>query len=427
MADLRKACEVLLERCTSFLNDHSKETEAKKATTTVNSDAKGRKPGFSIKFGGVSFNAKTLMACVEELEPLDEIMPSTVDERLKWTLEIKTRPANFDVEWGAEEDSKLLCGIYQHGMGSWEAMKVEPSLSLGEKILPLENKKPQAKHLQSRSEYLLKIIKKNLELKKGQGKQKKPRKPREKITKSKSLVEAADDVSSAGEDKKARKERTKSENIDGSQDATMQSHNGPTKDGDQKKKAKHKQKKPKKNTGPMHFTANNDPTPLNVLGGLDPKVFNECKEKMRPVKKALKALDRPDGKLSTDEQVHHTRQCLLSIGNQINKCLTEYSNPEQIKEWRSNLWYFVSNFTEFDAKKLFKLYKHALKKDQQVHSNSSKHTTNNLAADGTGKPKKDKKEKKHKREKEGNNKSVKRKLEDGEYDENNKRLHADAK
>merc|ERR1719282_852266 len=32
-------------------------------------------------------------------------------------------------------------------------------------------------------------------------------------------------------------------------------------------------------------------------------------------------------------------------------------------EWRSYLWYFVSNFTEFDAKKLFKLYRHASKKD----------------------------------------------------------------
>lgn len=31
----------------------------------------------------------------------------------------------------------------------------------------------------------------------------------------------------------------------------------------------------------------------------------------------------------------------------------------------SNLWYFVSKFTEFDAKKLFKLYKHALKKSQE--------------------------------------------------------------
>lgn len=84
---------------------------------------------------------------------------------------------------------------------------------------------------------------------------------------------------------------------------------------------------------------------------------------MRPVKRALKALDRPDESLSPQEQVTHTRHCLLQIGNQINTCLAEYRDPEQIKEWRSNLWYFVSKFTEFDAKKLYKLYKHAMKKN----------------------------------------------------------------
>ena len=36
---------------------------------------------------------------------------------------------------------------------------------------------------------------------------------------------------------------------------------------------------------------------------------------------------------------------------------------DKAKDWRNNLWLFVSNFTDFDARKLFKLYKHAVKKD----------------------------------------------------------------
>lgn len=32
----------------------------------------------------------------------------------------------------------------------------------------------------------------------------------------------------------------------------------------------------------------------------------------------------------------------------------------------SNLWYFVSKFTEFDAKKLYKLYKRACKKSEKT-------------------------------------------------------------
>lgn len=38
---------------------------------------------------------------------------------------------------------------------------------------------------------------------------------------------------------------------------------------------------------------------------------------------------------------------------------------DEFVQFFSNLWYFVSKFTEFEAKKLFKLYKHALKKGKE--------------------------------------------------------------
>ncbi|GAB0096804.1 DNA helicase [Sergentomyia squamirostris] len=363
LAELKKIGEMLRKRCVTFLDEHSKEND----NDANGVKKRGARAGFSVKFGGVSFNARTLMACEEELQPLDEVIPATPDERLKWTLDIKTRPANFDVEWNTEEDSKLLCGIYQYGIGSWEAMKMDPSLALSEKILSNDNKKPQGKHLQSRAEYLLKIIRKNVELKKGITKVRKPRKAKEaaKIV-SKEIVEH-DDVSS-GEDRK-KKEKRISE-TDTSVNHVEETSNGVRAGVEKKTKVKHpkesKKGKKKNAEGPMHFTANNEPRALVVLGDLDPTVFNECKEKMRPVKKALKALDNPDQTLSTQEQVNHTRACLLSIGKQIDECLSQYRDPDKVKEWRSNLWYFVSKFTEFDAKKLFKLYKHALKKNDDT-------------------------------------------------------------
>lgn len=110
---------------------------------------------------------------------------------------------------------------------------------------------------------------------------------------------------------------------------------------EEKKEEKRKQrrerkeaKSKKKASGPMHFTANSEPRSLDVMGDLDPAIFDECKEKMRPVKKALKALDNPDQTLSEPDQVNHTRQCLLQIGDQINHCLAEYKDPERVKEWR---------------------------------------------------------------------------------------------
>lgn len=94
--------------------------------------------------------------------------------------------------------------------------------------------------------------------------------------------------------------------------------------------------------------------------------FLQCKEKMRPVKKALRALDNPDQTLSENEQVTRTRACLTQIGNQIDICLEAYADQEKKIEWRSNLWYFVSKFTNFDAKQLYRLYKYGLKKNTEA-------------------------------------------------------------
>ncbi|CAO1351026.1 unnamed protein product [Diamesa hyperborea] len=347
--DLRKIGEMLRQRCVTFLQDH-KEPDA--GTAAEMNKKRGARAGFSVKFGGVSFNAKTMMACEEELAPLDEIMPNTLDQRLAWTLEIKTRPANFDHDWDVEDDSKLLCGIYQHGIGSWEAMKMDPSLNISDKILNNDNKKPQAKHLQSRAEYLLKIIKKNVELKKGKvGKQRKQRKTKEKKNKA--------EAEGGAENEKKHKKKHQEEDEQKNSTSVDEMPNGV-----EKKKPKKDHKEAKKNkkkaaaNKPMHFTANNEPRALDVLGDLDPNIFNECKEKMRPVKKSLKALDNPNQSLSAEEQATHRRECLMCIGNRINECLLEYKEDSKIKEWRSNLWYFVSKFTEDNAQKLFKMYKH---------------------------------------------------------------------
>ncbi|KAL4593227.1 chromodomain-helicase-DNA-binding protein 2-like [Arapaima gigas] len=103
---------------------------------------------------------------------------------------------------------------------------------------------------------------------------------------------------------------------------------------------------------------------------------------MRPVKKALKQLDKPDEGLSVQEQLQHTRSCLLKIGDRITECLKAYNDAEHAMTWRRNLWIFVSKFTEFGAKKLYKLYKMAQKKRSQEEEKEQK-----KKEDGPGKKK----------------------------------------
>merc|ERR1719511_580609 len=128
----------------------------------------------------------------------------------------------------------------------------------------------------------------------------------------------------------------------------------------EKDREEKKEKKSKAPQGPVHIGS----TEIVLKSELEPAIFAQCKEKMRQVKKSLKALDKPDPNQSPQEQVSNTRRCLVKIGRHIDLLLAPMSD-DKAREWRSHLWFFVSNFTEFDAMKLFKLYRHAVKKDNE--------------------------------------------------------------
>lgn len=112
--------------------------------------------------------------------------------------------------------------------------------------------------------------------------------------------------------------------------------------------------------------------------------FIECKEKMRPVKKALKQLDRPPNLDTEQAKTEHTKNCLLQIGDRIIECLKEIQESQRSK-YRGleqkflllvyvmiyifrNLWMFVSKFTEFSPDKLVKFYLSACKKREKNKS-----------------------------------------------------------
>ena len=91
LAELRKLGELLRERCASSITENQAQKENE---STHNEDSnlsgpaqKKRVRGPSFKLGGVSVNAKSLMAAEKELEVLDEALPSDAAERLKWVLQ----------------------------------------------------------------------------------------------------------------------------------------------------------------------------------------------------------------------------------------------------------------------------------------------------------------------------------------------------
>lgn len=229
---------------------------------------------------------------------------------------------------------------------------------MNDQILPDGDLKPQAKQLQTRVEYLLKFLQRLIAAQRLQAEASKPR--------PKKAPKAQNSSKKANENDK-HKDKTKSKDSDKKKPKSK-------KDSKEKKEKKNKEhKKDKKKKKKKESDSGKDPALIGSIdpNDLDPQVFEVCKEKMRPVKKALKALDKPDVSLSKSEQKSHHLQHLKTIGIRIDECLQEYSSdPSKSKEWRNHLWTFVSKFTEYHAKKLYKLYKHSIKSSEYKYGDS---------------------------------------------------------
>ncbi|XP_054893449.1 chromodomain-helicase-DNA-binding protein 2 isoform X2 [Poeciliopsis prolifica] len=393
IADLKRLGELIHTSCVTAVQEHEEQLKE----NPVEAKGPGKRRGINIKISGVQVNAKSIIQHEEEFEPLHKVVPLNPAERDKFKLTCRVKVAHFDVEWDLQDDTQLLLGIYEHGFGNWDLIKTDPDLQLADKILPDDpNKKPQGKQLQARAEYLLKLLKKEQDnailSKSGEEVKVKKRKPRAKkeakVLKDEqgnkiSSPRLSDNPSEEGEVKEEGVEKSpvkkRQKKKDNKENKEKQGTLKKEKDGDKEKKTakprkeKAKGAKGKKTQGPVHITAGSEPVPIEGKEDdeLDQETFSICKERMRPVKKALKQLDKPDEGLSDQEQLQHTRTCLLKIGDRITECLKAYSDPEHVKMWRRNLWIFVSKFTEFSARKLHKLYKMAQKK--RSHDEEKEH------------------------------------------------------
>ncbi|XP_074956725.1 chromodomain-helicase-DNA-binding protein 2 isoform X1 [Phalacrocorax aristotelis] len=402
VADLKRLGELIHNSCVSAMQEYEEQLKENPSE----GKGPGKRRGPTIKISGVQVNVKSIIQHEEEFEMLHKSIPTDPEERKKYRLTCRVKAAHFDVDWGVEEDSRLLVGIYEHGYGNWELIKTDPELKLSDKILPVEtDKKPQGKQLQTRVDYLLKLLKKDLDkkenMKDGEEGKLKKRKPRVKKENKAPKVKDehgnelasprhSDNPSEEGEVKEdgldkspVKKKQKKKENKENKEKQTTTKKE---KESDkEKKKTKDKKEKPKsgeaksgskgkRSQGPVHITAGSEPIPIgeDEEDDLDQETFSICKERMRPVKKALKQLDKPDKGLTVQEQLEHTRNCLLKIGDRISECLKAYTDQDHIKLWRRNLWIFVSKFTEFDARKLHKLYKMAHKKRSQEEEEQKK-------------------------------------------------------
>ena len=49
-------------------------------------------------------------------------------------IDFHVKAAHFDCPWEPVDDSHLLWGVYEYGMGNWEAIKMDPDFDLHDKV-----------------------------------------------------------------------------------------------------------------------------------------------------------------------------------------------------------------------------------------------------------------------------------------------------
>ncbi|XP_059347558.1 chromodomain-helicase-DNA-binding protein 1-like isoform X5 [Ammospiza nelsoni] len=400
--DLRRLGELVHNGCIKALKDNSFGQERAGGRF-------GKVKGPTFRISGVQVNAKLVISHEEELAPLHKSIPADPEERKRYVIPCHTKAAHFDIDWGKEDDSNLLIGIYEYGYGSWEMIKMDPDLSLTQKGNSKRKKARSKKNRPTKTAKIKEEIKSDsspLSEKSDDDEYNEDeivsvKCPHKKIKAEENEEKPEPDISikmEAVEKRETREKENKQhlkrekkedknefKNIKEKRESKLKESTQKEKEVKEEKANELKSENKEKNKKvslldiPVHITATSETVPISEESEeLDQRTFGVCKERMRPVKAALKQLDRPEKGLSEREQLEHTRQCLIKIGDHITECLKEYANPEQIKQWRKNLWIFVSKFTEFDARKLHKLYKHAIKKRQESQQHIEQNISNNM-------------------------------------------------
>uniref|UniRef100_A0A1A8PUQ2 Si:dkey-117m1.4 n=1 Tax=Nothobranchius pienaari TaxID=704102 RepID=A0A1A8PUQ2_9TELE len=196
--DLKRLAETVHNGCVRTLRENPCGPEK------TSGGRRGKVKGPTFRISGVQVNAKLVISHEEELAPLHRAIPADPEERKKYMIPCHSKAAHFDIEWGKEDDSSLLIGIYEYGYGSWEMIKMDPDLNLTHKLLPDDpDKKPQAKQLQARADYLIKLLSKDLARKEAQkqtgtasSRKRKPRSRKSKAPKSSKADEVTKSPSS---------------------------------------------------------------------------------------------------------------------------------------------------------------------------------------------------------------------------------------
>ncbi|KJH43795.1 hypothetical protein DICVIV_10197, partial [Dictyocaulus viviparus] len=320
--EVKKLAEALLDGCEKAEQKYS----MKKHEMDSDKNVKDRGPAFKF-FGIVDVNVRLIRKLHSELEPLHRALVHQASSNFK--PPVKTRPQKgWDVEWALMDDSALLRGVFKYGIGSWEAIKMDPELGLADKIFIKDKvRKPQPRHLQQRVDYLLKLMNKE-----------------ENETRKNSVIQTSTRKRKAFDTGKntPSEEKRRREKEDSHRHHRQQSHTpyfcapGEKTIADQ-----------------LALVAIEKSIYGQALENTKDRPFSECVRMMRPVQKYIK-------KLAEATSEREETKYLIRLGDNCRSQIDELlkRRPKtNVRKWYNYMWIFLSKFVPQEPLEMVEKYR----------------------------------------------------------------------
>ncbi|BGP17107.1 ATP-dependent DNA helicase Hrp3 [Rhodosporidiobolus nylandii] len=333
-AIITTAVDDLLKKCREGVKQkHEKLDSMRDAGEDI--PAKVKNQAVLIEFRGVDkINAETVVTRADELKVLHSHLHKESDPT-KWVFPVDEIKKNdkWNCDWNADDDSRLLVGVWKYGHGSWEAIREDKSLGFTDKFF-LEDAKaskkdggekriPNSIHLVRRADYLCKTLYEH------EG----DRKP-DVSTKSKpghrpgSSAPKAKPSASAGPSEAPKASSSK----------PSTSKPSTSKASSSKPSSSKPSKPPKRKVEADYSSSGDDGSEYDSMDD------DSCKEALRPVKHELKKLKKGTADMSREEKVAHLKETLTTIGSRIEVVAAFEKSPSEKERRRKHLWKWTSFF-----------------------------------------------------------------------------------
>jgi len=276
-----------------------------------------------VSYEGVNnINATQFLQRVNDLTLLNKRLkdnPKLNNFRLSSTL----KPVNnWNCKWGQKDDSLLLVGIYKHGFGYWDKIQQDETLDFKDKFFLGNSQEfededrllPKSVHLNRRGEYLLKILTEEMNSNKSRtrtnSRQHKASSSKRQSQEKSSMVANSASVSkhksSKGKSSKSSSKRVKKEEEEEEEEGELE-----------------------------EIDEESDYSSMDE---------RDCKERMRPVKRELKALKDKSNNYSGKKKADFIKGRVKAIGDMIHTITGSISSRHKREKLENHLWKFASWF-----------------------------------------------------------------------------------